>query len=106
MDVVLAVVSGRDALLHGVTQGKDACYISLGRKVGLSGFVARRNCEIERGTYAWFRLHPHFSAIGFDDLLSQRETDAGAWNILAMQALEDLEYDLFVSSAQCRFRYR
>jgi hypothetical protein len=54
-----------------------------------------RNGEVKRGALAELRLNPDFPAELLDNALRDRQTDSRAWELAAMQPLEDPE-DLFV----------
>src|ERR1035441_3687233 len=50
------------------------------------------NCEMEGRSRPWLGLHPDLSAVPLDDLLADREPDAGARIFrFGVQSLEDLE---------------
>src|SRR5690242_6097164 len=58
--------------------------------------MAHWNCEFERGTPPGFRLYPNSSTLTLDNSLTNRKTDAGAWNFAAVQTLKKAEHPVGV----------
>ena len=104
MELVLGLTSGRKLSSHRLTQMMPwllrelvAAASGLERSVVRDGVgVCSWNSEVERGSDAWDRLYPHFSSIGFDNLLGQGEADASAGNVFTMQAVENLKNGVLV----------
>src|ERR1700691_4347487 len=56
-----------------------------------------RDGEVKRGALAKLGLNPDFPAALFDNALGDRQTDSRAWELAAMQPLEDAEDLLMVA---------
>src|SRR5450755_2696662 len=52
--------------------------------------------KFERGAVAWLGFHPDSPSLAVDYLLTKRETDAGAWDFTAVQALEHAKHAVAV----------